>query len=525
MKKIITFILSIALLSVITPCASAKVSIRLDEQKIKILQEYAMRIPYFYGDEVHSEEFARKVIAYLYRGYGYRSGFQKGYLKNVPVIYLAEIVPEANVNSEYKLIFNTDIPKNTRIENMCISWDGECVYDKEFTKNEYKNQYIIQTGDCPDDIFLYKSSVEDGNGGLYVTVDMTDYEGIVYGSSVLHIVPCNNEIGFALVSHTPYIPERNINIQINGQQIPCDYKPVMINDTVLVPMRSIFEAFNSSVVYDSDFKNFKHIITAINSNGMLQLKYDENRQSTYYYDNSVYYSHNRSHWSIYYTPQNGTCREIYFGTAPTIENGRTLVPVRVIAETLGAYVSWDGNTKTVIINGTIPEKWSKADKTEKMNNMSYNNLLDIVNGYFDKNAIIPKDSLDIWDFEHGKGLLTGYDKDGKSYGLIYYYDGNMKKTEEITFSQAQLLGKEAMQKEHLQNKDFNNDFMWDWNTYYKYENGQYWSENDNEYLIGYYGGGCWTAYVINKYTKQIRDAGSYQDLCADAIPGFHIDLK
>lgn len=43
--------------------------------------------------------------------------------------------------------------------------------------------------------------------------------------------------------------------------------------------------------------------------------------------------------------------ELTFGeddTAPFIENERTLVPMRAIFESLGAYVDWDDETKTVV---------------------------------------------------------------------------------------------------------------------------------------------------------------------------------
>ncbi len=35
-------------------------------------------------------------------------------------------------------------------------------------------------------------------------------------------------------------------------------------------------------------------------------------------------------------------------TQPYIEEGRTLVPMRAIFEALGAYINWDGDTKTVV---------------------------------------------------------------------------------------------------------------------------------------------------------------------------------
>ena len=39
--------------------------------------------------------------------------------------------------------------------------------------------------------------------------------------------------------------------------------------------------------------------------------------------------------------------QLSFDVSPTIENGRTLVPLRAIFEALGADVNWDGVTQTV----------------------------------------------------------------------------------------------------------------------------------------------------------------------------------
>ena len=80
-------------------------------------------------------------------------------------------------------------------------------------------------------------------------------------------------------------------------------------------------------------------------------------------------------------------------------------------------------SKTVIINGDIPSKWSRADDIEKMDGLSYYDLLDIVKGYCDKNNITIEKSVGIWDFEHGKGVAVTY---GYNSVLKYYYDGYIK---------------------------------------------------------------------------------------------------
>ena len=49
-----------------------------------------------------------------------------------------------------------------------------------------------------------------------------------------------------------------------------------------------------------------------------------------------------------------------FDTKPVIVNGRTMVPLRFISETMGAKVDWDGTTRTVYIWTTGGEKGSKT---------------------------------------------------------------------------------------------------------------------------------------------------------------------
>ena len=44
-----------------------------------------------------------------------------------------------------------------------------------------------------------------------------------------------------------------------------------------------------------------------------------------------------------------TAKKIEFDQIPVIEEGRTLVPLRAIFEAIGAEVDWDDNTKTVTV--------------------------------------------------------------------------------------------------------------------------------------------------------------------------------
>ena len=362
---------------------------------------------------------------------------------------------------------------------------------------------------------LYNNSISDGGNGLYVTINIEEHDGIVHGSSVLHILPRDNENGFIIVSHTKYLPQHDISINLNGQELYCEQKPIILEGCTLAPLRAIFEAFNFTVTYDTDFENFKYIITAINDKSKLQLKFDKSYEYT---PNAI-----NSHWLIYYTPKGKASKRLEFNVAPLIINGCTLVPVRVIAEALGADVSWNENTKQVTINGNIPNKWNKA---ENLNELSYNDLYTLIKSYCDKNGITSKSPMDLFDFEHGKGVLVSYGDSEKSYGISYYSDGYIEQNAAISLEQAHQKGKEIMQTEYLSECEKEGILKnWDegiWNDYYKYENGEYWSENDNAYLIGYYAGHCWSGYAINKYLNEVTAMGLYQDLWETIIPGFYI---
>jgi hypothetical protein len=43
--------------------------------------------------------------------------------------------------------------------------------------------------------------------------------------------------------------------------------------------------------------------------------------------------------------------------APVIIDGRTLVPARFVSEALGSDVTWDGNTRTVFITSILGDEW------------------------------------------------------------------------------------------------------------------------------------------------------------------------
>lgn len=121
----------------------------------------------------------------------------------------------------------------------------------------------------------------------------------------------------------------DISVIVNGKRVGFDQPPIIRNSRTLVPMRAIFEALGYEVNWDDGE------ITVL----------DEDGKTVMYLTVGV---------DVMGRMENGRLRETKIDVPPQIVNDRTLVPVRVISESIGAEVNWNGESKTVTI--TFAEK-------------------------------------------------------------------------------------------------------------------------------------------------------------------------
>ena len=124
-----------------------------------------------------------------------------------------------------------------------------------------------------------------------------------------------------------YAKQAGLNF-VNGVQVVIDDwgivfdQPALIkDDRTMVPMRKIFEKLGASVDWDENTQT----VTAKKGSKSISLTIGSDTLTI-----------------------NGSATKL--DVSPFIENGRTLVPVRAVSESLGASVNWDGNTQTVTIN-------------------------------------------------------------------------------------------------------------------------------------------------------------------------------
>ncbi|MHB8179153.1 MAG: copper amine oxidase N-terminal domain-containing protein [Vulcanimicrobiaceae bacterium] len=114
-----------------------------------------------------------------------------------------------------------------------------------------------------------------------------------------------------------------ISVVVNGSPMQFNQPPIERAGRVFVPLRSIFERLGATVVYSNGLIN-------ATGNGRSISLHIGSTQAT-----------------VNGQPQ-------YLDVAPFILGSRTLVPLRFVAQALGAAVSWDQSSSTVTITGSGP---------------------------------------------------------------------------------------------------------------------------------------------------------------------------
>lgn len=144
-----------------------------------------------------------------------------------------------------------------------------------------------------------------------------------------------------------------ISIYIDGQKLTLDTKPIIDKSRTLVPLRGVFEKLGATVDWN------KETSQAIVKNKFIEVLLEPNNQAVLV---------------------NGQVH--FLDTSSRIQDERTLVPLRFVAETLGHKVTWnaisnriDISTKTTIVpvaEDKLPILGSSAAFTQLLH---YNNIL------------------------------------------------------------------------------------------------------------------------------------------------------
>lgn len=118
--------------------------------------------------------------------------------------------------------------------------------------------------------------------------------------------------------------EQNVGLILNGEQFETDVPAFIENNRTMVPARAIFEAMGAKVTWDEENKTVLMIHSRENefTSVVLQIGLDK-------------------------AFVNNETKEL---DAPAmIVNNRTFVPLRFIMESFGGNVTWEEETKSVLI--------------------------------------------------------------------------------------------------------------------------------------------------------------------------------
>lgn len=112
-----------------------------------------------------------------------------------------------------------------------------------------------------------------------------------------------------------------ITVHADGAYVPTDVEPYITAGRTMVPLRAAGEAMDASVAWDGNTR-------------CISVLYDS-REVYFFADSTIYYV-------------NGETKTT--DVAPQIKDGRTMLPLRVFAESLNAQVDWDGTLRDVQID-------------------------------------------------------------------------------------------------------------------------------------------------------------------------------
>ncbi|MBE7046863.1 MAG: copper amine oxidase N-terminal domain-containing protein [Ruminococcaceae bacterium] len=166
-----------------------------------------------------------------------------------------------------------------------------------------------------------------------------------------------------LSTFTFVMADDGIKITIDGEAKTFDVMPQIIDGRTLVPMRAIFESLGAEVGWDDATKT----ATGKTATTTVSLTIDKKAAKV---NNKV----------------------IALDVAAQIIEGRTMVPARFVAESLGCKVDWDGNTKTVIISKDAGNT-EETPKTEAPAPVEGTKLAVVS---FENNSPAPSTAINFW---------------------------------------------------------------------------------------------------------------------------------
>lgn len=194
-----------------------------------------------------------------------------------------------------------------------------------------------------------------------------------------------------------------IKVEIDGDVIQFDQGALLINNRTMVPMRKIFEELDSNVHWNQTTRT----ITATRGTKKVVL-------------------------TVGSTTATVNDKRVTLDAPPQVINGRTLVPIRFISESLGAKVHWDGAKRIVKITTVefleryyfvSSNYWGNHDiqktLTQRQYDYEYNFHQRVEELVYDEVIHFLLDDVRLFYSEHTNIVYI----DNKAYDAIMYVNG------------------------------------------------------------------------------------------------------
>lgn len=141
------------------------------------------------------------------------------------------------------------------------------------------------------------------------------------------IITCFIMAFMMMGTYIPVLASEGINVYVNCEKVNYDVQPQTINGRVMVPVRSTFSALGADVVYYKDLG----VITAEKDNNQIIMLLDQKRIA------------------VIDVSTDKVKKFVDSDVAPTVINGRTLIPLRAVSDCFDCDITWNNQTKAVFI--------------------------------------------------------------------------------------------------------------------------------------------------------------------------------
>lgn len=270
-----------------------------------------------------------------------RSGVELGLDSHVSYAQLAKIVYNT-LNGFFRIYsggFYLDENGRTNRES-CDDVEGGLLYVKGYGK--YKGSVSISgdeatvSGKLYDLENPYGKSVENVKLGVADKdlKDGSDYLLFVKDDTIISAVSANDAKAEKVSKDiTPptviMLTIGDVNAIVNGETVTNDVAPMVVNDRTMLPIRFVAENLGANVNWFESLQT----VSIKSRKADISLKIGDTTANV------------TENISAFYKP----IKQVELDSPAFVENDRTFLPVRFVAENLGADVQWDEATQTVTI--------------------------------------------------------------------------------------------------------------------------------------------------------------------------------